>query len=26
MDTQLAQASRRHLRDLRRKASISVRG
>lgn len=26
MDTQLAQASRRHLRDLRRKAAISVRG
>ncbi|MEM9599543.1 MAG: peptidylprolyl isomerase [Pseudomonadota bacterium] len=26
MDTQLAQASRRHLRDLRRKATISVRG
>lgn len=26
MDTRLAQASRRHLRDLRRKATISVRG
>ena len=26
IDTQLAQASRRHLRDLRRKATISVRG
>lgn len=26
LDTQLAQASRRHLRDLRRKAAISIRG